>query len=559
MVETKVPKEEIDKQEEKRLLKQKRKRKKLIKRIVSIAVVLAIGGGIWYGIASLFREEEVKKEILTDVVYRGSIQSMVTGSGVTRAKDASTITLGAGGTVLDVFVTDGQLVNKGDPLYTIDSTEAAEAVKTAQKTVSNYEKQLSALYEAYNNLNIRAPYAGKLVDVKTDIEVGDELSSGVKIGTLVDDRMMKLKLYFSYAYENDIYVGQTAQISIPVTMSVLTGKVSEVNMVRKVSNEGAVLFEVVFTFSNPGGLTQDMGASVVLRTDAGETIYPYESGTLLYNRTTDIETKVSGEVLAVSLVNFADVSEGQSLLKLAGDDAEEQIASLENQLKTANETLNKAKDNLSNFNAVAPISGTVLSCSLKPGEKVETGRVAVSIADTTVMTVEARIDEMNVSYIKPGMMCNITQWGRNGQQMFMGVVESVSLEGKFENGISYFPAVIKVDNPDGALMSGMYIDYSMVASQSDDCLLAPVQSVKYTGEGTCLFVKVETPPENALDAEALGIEIPEGFYAVPVKVGLSDNSSAEILEGVEEGTEVFTQYMTNQGDMFGRGGVMIKG
>lgn len=556
MLETKVPQEEIDKQEEKRLLKLKRKRKKMIKRIVSIAVVLAVVGGIWYGIASLFREEEVEREILTDIVYRGSIQSMVTGSGLTRAKDASTITLGASGTVLDVFVTDGQLVSMGDPLYTIDSTEAAEAVKTAQKTVSNYEKQLASLYEAYNNLNIRAPYAGKLLDAKTDIDVGDELPNGLKVGTLVDDRTMKLKLYFSYAYESDIYVGQTAQISIPVTMSILDGKVSEVNKVRKVSDEGAVLFEVVFTLGNPGGLTQGMGASVVLRTGAGESIYPYESGELLYNRSTNIETKVSGEVLAVNLVNFADLSEGDSLLKLAGDDAEEQIATVENQLKIANETLAKARENMDNFNAVAPISGTVLSCSLRPGDKVETGRVAVSIADTTVMTVEARIDEMNVSYIKPGMMCNITQWGRNGQQSFMGMVESVSLEGMFENGISYFPAVIKVENPDGALMSGMYIDYSMVASQSDDCLLAPVQAVKYTGEGTCLFIKADQPPENALSAEELALEIPEGFYAVPVIIGLSDNSSAEILEGVEEGTEVFTQFMTNRGDMYG-GGIMM--
>jgi multidrug resistance efflux pump len=556
MIDTKVPQEEINKQEEKRLLKQRRKRKKMIKRIVTTVVVLAVVGGIWYGIASLFREEEVEKEILTDFVYRGSIQSLVTGSGVTRAKDATTITLGASGTVLDVYVSDGQLVSEGDPLYTIDSTEAVEAVQSAQKTVNNYEKQLAALYEAYENLDIRAPYSGKLLNVKTDIEVGDELPSGVKLGTLVDDRTMKLKLYFSYAYENDIYVGQPAQISIPVTMSILNGRVSEVSRVRKVTDEGAILFEVVFTLDNPGGLTEDMGASVVLNTAAGESIYPYEPGKLMYNRTTDIETKVSGEVLSVNLVSFADVSQGERLLLLTGDDAEEQIAALENQLKAARETLEKAKENLDNFNAMAPMSGTVLSCNLKPGEKVEAGRVAVSIADTTVMTVEARIDEMNVSYIKPGMMCTVTQWGRLGQQTFMGLVESVSLEGKFENGISYFPAIIKVDNPDGSLMTGMYVDYSMVASQSDDCLLVPVQAVKYTSEGTCLFIKADSPPENALDPEVLGIEIPEGFYAVPVQVGLSDNSSAEILEGVEEGTEVFTQYMTDRGDMFG-GGIRV--
>ena len=91
----------------------------------------------------------------------------------------------------------------------------------------------------------------------------------------------------------------------------------------------------------------------------------------------------------------------------------------------------------------------------------------------------------------------------------------------------------------------------MLASQSDNCLLAPVQAVKYTEQGTCLFVKADAAPDNALDTETLGIEVPEGYFAVPVTVGLSDNTSAEITEGVEEGTEVFVQYMTYSGDSYG--------
>ncbi len=154
----------------------------------------------------------------------------------------------------------------------------------------------------------------------------------------------------------------------------------------------------------------------------------------------------------------------------------------------------------------------MLFCALTPGMEVQTGTVAVSIADTTVMTVDAQIDQMNITYVKPGMMCQVSQWGRgNEPDMFMGIIESVSLEGKFENGYSYYPAVIKVDNPEGRMMSGMYVDYSLVASQSDNTLLVPVQAVKYTDGGTCLFIEAPTKPENALDAEAFALEVPEGF------------------------------------------------
>ena len=38
----------------------------------------------------------------------------------------------------------------------------------------------------------------------------------------------------------------------------------------------------------------------------------------------------------------------------------------------------------------------------------------------------------------------------------------------------------------------------------------------------------------------------EGFWPVPVEIGISDNSNVEIKSGVEEGTEVFTQIQSLQ-------------
>ncbi len=533
--------------------KKKRKNKKTAKLIITIAIIVVVLAGIAFGLYKLFYEATAEQQILTDFVSRGSIQSTVTGSGVTKAKDAETITLTSGGTVLEVFVKDGDMVKAGDPLYTIDSTEALTAVTAAQKTVDNYLKQLADVQEAYNYLSVTAVHSGTLINTMA-IEVGDSVSLGQKIATLVDDSKMKLILYFNYAYQNDIKKGQTAVVSIPSTMDQINGTVSEINYVKKITPEGSMLFQVVITVNNPGILTADMGSTAVLTSTSGETINPYESGKLSYNNTTDILTKVAGKANFVNLLDYSPVKSGETLLRIDAEDNDEQVAALENQLKTAQEALAKAQDNLKNFNAVSPLDGTVLSCSLVPGERVETGRVAINIADTSVMTVEAQVDQLNISYVKPGMMCQITQWGRNGQEMFMGTVDSVSLEGKFENGVSFYPAVIKVDNTTGTMMSGMYVDYSLVASQSDNTLMVPVQAVKYTDSGTCLFIQVETKPENALDAEALAFPIPDGFYAVPVTVGLSDNTFAEIIDGVDEGTVVFTQFMTDNGNSYGGGG-----
>ncbi|HHT17472.1 MAG TPA: HlyD family efflux transporter periplasmic adaptor subunit [Papillibacter sp.] len=526
--------------------RKKLKRKKRIKKIIAIIVVAAILGGIAYGLYTLLRDEEEEKEILTDFVTRGSIQSMVTGNGVTKAKDAASITLSSSGTVLDVYVKEGDLVMPGQPLYTIDSSDALKAVEEAQKSVNNLQKQLNGIYESLTYLTVRADYAGTLLDT-AEIAVGESVGKGTMLGKLVDDSKMKLELFFSYAYQDSVSKGQSATVSVPATMSQLSGTVTAIDYINKVTPEGARLFRVVITVDNPGALTAGMGATAVLKDAAGIDIYPFDSGALEYNRVTDIVTKIGGEAQTVSLLEYRQVAAGETLLVMSGDDSEEQIATLETQLAQAQEALQKAQENLDNFNAVAPIGGTVLFCALKPGDVVQSGTMAISIADTTVMTVEAQVDEMNVSYVKPGMFVDVKQWGRYGEEYFMGVVESVSLEGKFEGGVSYFPAIIRVDNYDGRLLSGMYVDYSLVASQSEDTLLVPVQSVKYTEAGSVVFVRTETEPENTLNPEEYGFEVPEGFYAVPVEVGLSDNYYAEILSGVEEGMEVFTQYMTNMG------------
>lgn len=560
----------------------KKRRKVLRKRLIGLGVALLICGGIAFGMYKLFHKEEPERTVWSDVVYRGSISSMVTGTGSTKARSAKTLTLASGGVVRDVFVSAGDHVEEGDQLYNVDSTEAEKAVKdaqqavedahkgieTAQKSVQDYEKQLGNLGRSYADLTVSAPFSGKMLEAE-NIQPGDRIGSGQRLGKLVDDSTMKLTLYFSYAFENDVTQGKAVDVSIPSTMQALRGTVSEVNKLRRITPEGSSLFEAVVTVSNPGTLTAGMGATASLLSASGEEIYPYEPGELDYSRSQEIEAKAGGDVLLANLHSYAQVTAGQTLLQIKEDDlsdeadainsnisnAKDSVRRAEETLANAEESLEKAKKALEDYHAVAPMSGTVISCSLVPGETCESGRAAITIADTSVMLVDIQIDSMNIMYVQPEMPCDLTMYGSAGEQYFFGTVDTVSMEGKNENGYSYFPATVLVDNPDGEMKPGMPVDYSMVASQSDDCLLVPNQAVKQSALGTCVFVKADTPPENALNPDELGLELPEGFHAVPVTVGLSDQTSAEIVDGVEEGQEVFVQYMTNSGDSWSGGGM----
>ena len=619
----------------------KKKRKGRGKTIAGILIVAAIAIAlvvlVWYFV---FREDGSKGEVMTDFVTRGSIQSMVEGSGTTKAKDSATVTPGSG-TILELFVQEGDQVTAGQQLYRMDDTTARDAVTEAQKSVDNCNKELQAVYDKIAELSITAPHAGNLREV-ADLKVGDTVNEGDTIATLVNDTKLRLSLYYSYAYEGDIKVGQTAQISIPAIMAPVTGKVEQINKVRFVSPEGATHFEVVLVLDNPGTLAEGMDASAGLTAADGTPIYPYQNGKLEYYESTKITAKATGPVERVSLLNYGDVKAGQLLVQLGAKDTDEEIASKENALKAAQEKLEEATKELEKYNAVAPIDGTVLQCSLTEGQEVSSGQ-GITIADTSQMIIEIQVDERNARYIKAGMMVDINQYGTP----YVGIVESVSMTASGENGVASIPAVVTVDNYDGSMIPGTYAEYSIVASESEDCLTVPVQAVKYVSfanvqlpetldadpsagmddgmmddgmmddgmmddgmmddgmmdggmvdggvealpqsysggafadplgmiavpmpgggvvvdggsmggssggasddsTGVIVWVKSKEAPANAILEPDPTWDCPESFWAVPVEVGLSDNSKVEITRGLAEGQEVFIGYQ-NPDEMY---------
>lgn len=521
--------------------KKKKKAGKIIKRVIALVIVAAIIVAAVIGLRKLFAPED-EGEVLTGTISYGSITSTVEGSGVTRAKNSASITLTTAGTVAEVYVSEGDFVYEGDPLYRIDSNAAQEAVEKAQKDVDSYQKELNNLYKQTANLNVTAPFSGKLMEVGT-FHLDDQVSSGTVIAKLVDDSKMRLVQYYSYAYADQIQAGQTAQVSIPSSMTTVTGTVESVYLVNRISAEGSQLFEVDLVVDNPGTLSAGVLASATLTVGNGEAAYPYEAAELDYYQSVDVTTKVGGPVEFVDLRDYTQVQAGQTLMRLGAEDNDSAIFNMEAQLKTAQETLKTAQEALDLLNATAPIDGTVLSLSIAPGDEVAVGANVISIADTSTMLIDANIDERNISYVKAGMMVDLDQWGT----YYSGVVESVSMTGTVENGAATFPAVISVDNYDGTMMPGSYVTYSFVASQSDGCLVAPIQAVKNVPIGdelaSVIFVQSDTRPDNAVDLDVPLDDVPEGYYAIPVTTGISDTYNVEILEGAEPDMTVFLQVM----------------
>lgn len=527
---------------EKKTLSKKQRRKR-IRTLIIVAVLLAAAFAAWKLLGG--KGGSGSKDIGTEMVQYGSITAQVEGTGTVKARNSETMILTTPGTVLDVMVSEGDLVTAGQPLFTIDSPAAKTAVESARSQVEGYEKQLDSLRKDIAGLNLAATYSGKLLDV-VEKQPGDPISKGEKVATLVDDTKMRLTQYFSYAYAGEIKAGQTATVSIPALMTTLSGTVESVHMVSRITPEGSKLFEATVVVTNPGTLTADMEASASL-TVGGEAVYPYESGKLEYNRSSDLCSTVNGTVVSANLLNYLSVSGGQVLVRIDGQDSENEIFSIEQSLEEAQKTLEQAEKNLANCNAVAPIDGKVIGLAVNVGDEIQANTTLVTISDVTTVIVNAQVDERNISFIQPGMSVNLDQWGN----ATFGQVDSVSLASTVNNGVATYPIVISADNSEGNIQVNSSINYSLVASQVDSCLVLPLQAVRTvtldTGDmQTVVYVQADSAPDNAIELPDTGEEIPAGFYPVPVEIGISDDYNVEIKSGVEEGTTVFTQMITSE-------------
>ena len=535
--------------------KPKFNKRKVRQAVIAGAVVVALAAGGFLLYRFLTKQDSASSEIQTQAVQYGTIQSKVTGSGNAKAKESAAITLTAGGTVQEVFVSPGDTVTAGQPLYTIFSQEAQDQVTQAQTQVDNLNKEMSALLEDANNLTVRAPFAGKLINVK-EFQPDQEVAKETAVATLVNDKKLKLSLYFSYAYENQIRTGQSVQVSIPTVMGTYTGTVEKINKVRFISPEGAVHFEAVIAFQNPGTLTAGMDASATLTASDGSAIYPYENGKTEYYETREIVTKAAGPVVSQgNLMDYADVSAGEALLTLGSSTINENIMSKQKEIDEAQKKLADAQKGLADFNAVSPIDGSVTSCTLTPGAEVKSGDTVVTISNTTNMVVDITVDDRNIAFVQPGLTVELSDWNGN---TFIGTVTAINMgAAESQNGMTNYPVTLTVDNQDGSLLAGMYLDYSFVASQSDDCMMVPMQSVKnIPGEDgstdSVVFIRADKRPENAVD-----LEIPEpepgqppmypspedGFYPVKVETGLNDDYNVEIKSGLNGDEEVFVNYL----------------
>ena len=276
------------------------------------------------------------------------------------------------------------------------------------------------------------------------------------------------------------------------------------------------------------------------------------------------------KLLADGIISQGDYDAAETALQ----SSKAAVKAAEGALAQNRGSLMLAKTNLRYSIIRSPVDGVVISRAIDVGQTVaasfQTPTLFTIAQDLTKMQIEVSVDEADISRIKLEQNASFTV-DSYPEQSFKGNVVQIRNAPIINQNVVTYITVVNVDNSDLKLKPGMTANVSIEVARKDDALKLPPAALRFKPKA-----KGDEPKEKR---QATGSPAGNGSRegagkaggrkgaaaqqvyilkenkpaAVPVKTGIANNSSIELVEGaLKEGDEVIIEQIG--GDAKKKGG-----
>lgn len=234
------------------------------------------------------------------------------------------------------------------------------------------------------------------------------------------------------------------------------------------------------------------------------------------------------------------------------DAAEATMLLAESTLEQRQAALRQAEDDLAKTSIVSPMNGTVTRLLKEEGEIAVGSQFQadpiMTVSDLSKMEVLCEIDENDVVLVSLGDTAKI-EVDAIPDTVFMGTVSEIAHEATTrgrgtQEQVTNFEVKIAIIEPDLKLRPGMSATVDINTETHQNTLFVPIQCVTVRALNDSNVVDKEggsakADPGNKKEKKEVVFVVEDGTArAVPVKTGISDDTSIEILSGLEEGQKV---------------------
>ena len=487
--------------------------------MVPVACVAVLGG--WF----ILRPDRAQ-DANVDVSYvqttpeKRDLSNSLSGTGTLNPANTYNVKSLVAGKVLTSTIEEGDIVEEGTVLYTVDAsdatTKAEQASITLQQAQRSYDKTVDRQY-------VRAEVAGVVATLK--VAKGDEVTSGQEVAVIRDSSKMVLHLEFPAADAAAFSVGQSAEVTLDGTFETLTGTVTAVTGTDTLSTGNLLTRSVTITVRNAGGLTTAQAATATINGVSCIAAKCFE-----YQAERTLTTLAAGTVTAINVQEGGVVNKDDIVLQISGEDLTEAIQSAAETLRSAELNMDNLQEAMNNYTVTSPISGTIIEKNAKAGDALTAGADLCTIYDLSYLVMVINVDELQVSDVSVGQSVQVTA-DAVPDKTYTGTVTRVSMKGSSNGGTTTYPVTVRIDETEG-LRPGMNANAEIVIAEAGNALAVPNAAIVRGG-----YVLVTKDSPSAANADP-DMTAPEGYVYVPVKIGVSDDDYTQIISGVTDNDTV---------------------
>ncbi|MCX6744109.1 MAG: efflux RND transporter periplasmic adaptor subunit [Candidatus Parcubacteria bacterium] len=552
-----------------------------------ILIALVVGG--YFGYKAMNATKTETRYVLAKV-EKGTIITSVSGTGQISVTDQVNITPKASGTLTAVYIKAGQEVKSGALIAQINASDAYKAVRDAKANLDSAKLSLEKLQKPVDPLTILQAQNSLLSAQEAKAKAEDDLAKAYDDGfNTVANAFLDLPSTITgldqILYGTDL--GGGGQWNIDYYSNAVPFNAAKIFEFKELTADGYKLARADFDKNlldyKTANITSDRAVIEALILETYQTIKDFAE--VIKNTNNYIEfykdalnkvnqqTSPKADTQLATLNNYTGTINGhmsnllaikttiqndKTTITTSDRTIEEKTATLANvkagtvdaldikaqelAITQRQNALLDAQQTLANYTMRAPFDGVIASVSSKKGDTVSSG-TAVAVLITKQKIAKISLNEVDVAKIKVGQKVTLT-FDAISDLTITGEVAEIDAIGTVSQGVVTYGVTIGFDTQDERVKPGMSVSASIITDIKQDILVVPTAAIKFSGTTSYVLM-----PNETLDAttsvSSTGTLLATAPKQQTVETGISDDTSTEIISGLQAGDLIVTKTITS--------------
>lgn len=418
-------------------------------------------------------------------------------SGTIEPKDTVDVTASMTGTVKTVNFKEGDKVKAGDVLFTIDTKDLENTIKTNKASLASADASIQS--------------------AKTSLD----LANGASMASQIESAKSSVT-----NAKNSIATSQTAldtaEIAVNNAKTSLDDKQNTYNINKQLYDAGGL---------SKQSLDDSMTALTTAQNSYTQALNSRDQAKVTLSQAkTTLETAQKNYDILVNQTSKENVTKAKDTLNSA-----------QASRKTVQAQIEASESKLNDAIVKSPISGTVTACNVTAGAQLVASKTPFTIVNLNTVDVQVNVSENVVPDIKVGDSVGMVIPTLSNANITGHISEIASVS----NDDGTFKVKVEMDNSDGKLKAGMFTEVNFAKSTSEGAVVVPRDAVLREDDQYYAFVIEDGKAKKVnvkigIDAGET-IEVTEGIKASDKVVTkgqtyLDDGANVKVVS--DNGTEI---------------------